>query len=454
MAEQKQNLTWRKRLWRALMTPVGKRVPVGKNGAPHGIALFLVIVSLGLMSAVVVDFNYNEIIRYRLAMHERDSLKAEALAHSGLSFSRLLLSVQSAIQPMITQVAAMGAPLPAYTVWELAPIDCELMRGLADGHLQSAFGLDVSAAVAARAEAHAEKTQERLDDFDSAKEGAGDGPFEPPASGYGAFTGTCGVEIVDEERKPVSLRGWAGQLNAQARFAYAQRLFAVFQPERYDFLFEERDARGDRVTREELVANIYDWIDQNEDATDPRAEPVNWGRQGGGAEEGSYTSYDPEIEPKNAHFDSPGEIRMVHGWTDAHSKAFADQISIYGEAKVNILSAPPQSIETLVRMCAANPTDLLLLDPLWMQETLQLWQQCKQLGVLGGCAPLNPDGFVQFLQGRGLTLEEQLCKDNISTESKNFTIRASGTVGDVSRTLTVVVRTASATEEFYYFGIR
>ena len=38
--------------------------------------------------------------------------------------------------------------------------------------------------------------------------------------------------------------------------------------------------------------------------------------------------------------------------------------------------------------------------------------------------------------------------------SPAFTIRASGTVGDVSRTLTVVVRTASATEEFYYFGVR
>ena len=38
----------------------------------------------------------------------------------------------------------------------------------------------------------------------------------------------CNVEATE----PVSLRGWAGSLNPQARFAYAQRLFAVFQPER------------------------------------------------------------------------------------------------------------------------------------------------------------------------------------------------------------------------------
>jgi hypothetical protein len=45
-----------RRLWRNLMTPVGRRVPVRNGrGAPHGMALLTVMIALALMSAVVTD---------------------------------------------------------------------------------------------------------------------------------------------------------------------------------------------------------------------------------------------------------------------------------------------------------------------------------------------------------------------------------------------------------------
>lgn len=446
-------------LWRVLMTPVGQRVPVGRRGkdgkrrgAPHGVALFMVLIALALMSAIVTDFGYNELLRYKLAAHERDSLKAQALNESSLNFARLLLGVQAAIQPMITQLAATGIPLPAQTVWELIPLDCELLRGLASGELQSAFGLDVSKALEERAEEAAKRREERLEDWDAEAEGAGNGPFEPPAGGFGAFQGTCAVQIQDEERKPVSLRGWATQVNPTVRFSYAQRLHKLFAPPRYDFLFEDRDAHGAVVDRQELIANLYDWIDSNQEATDPNAEGVNWGRQSGGIEESMYNSYD-KLEPKNAYFDSPGELRLVHGFSDAHERAFSELISIYAENKINILSAPPQSVETLVRICAANPTDLLLYDQLWISETLQLWGECKQLGMLAGCQ-ISPEGFMAFLESRGLVLDRQTCGENIGMESKNFTVRATSSVGDVTRTTTLVLRVHGAAEELYYYSVR
>lgn len=448
-----------KTLWRVLLTPLGRRLPVGRRspagrrkGAPHGIALLMVLIALALMSAVVTDFGYNELLRYKLAAHERDALKAQALNESGLNFARLLLGVQAAVQPMLTQLASSGIPLPAQTVWELIPLDCEMLRALSSGELQSAFGLDVSEALEARAEEAEKKREELLDDFDAEAEGAGDGPFVPPAGGFGAFQGTCAIQIEDEERKPVSLRRWATQVNPQVRFSYAERLFKLFAPPRYDFLFEERDAYGAVVDRRELIANLYDWIDSNEDATDPNTEGPAWGRQAGGVEESMYSSYD-KLEPKNAYFDSPGEIRLVHGWSDAHQRAFGDLISIYAENKINLLSAPPQSIETLVRICAANPTDLVLFDPSWMQETLQLWMQCKQLGLLAGCQ-LSPEGFMILLESRGLLLERQVCQDNIGMESKNFTVRSTSTVGDATRTTTLVLRVVGAAEEMYYYSVR
>ncbi len=438
--------------WRILMTPVGRRVPVGKTGAPHGIALFMVLIALALMSAVVTDFGYNEMVRYKLAAHERDALKAQALSDSGVNVARLLLSIQAAVQPMLTQLAAAGIPLPAHTIWELVPLDSELMKGLTTGELQSMFGMDVSQVVAERAEAAAEKRQELIEDFDEGAPGAGSGPFIAPEGGFGAFDGGFTVAIEDEEKKAVSLRGWATEVNPQKRWSYVVRLMALFSPERYDFLFEERDSNGNRVDRLELIANIYDYMDANEDATDPRSELTDWGRQGSGSEDGLYTSYD-KVEPKNAHFDSTAELLRVHGFSDAHMKAFGDQISIYGDNKVNLLSADALAIEFLVRLCAADPFDYKLIDQVWMQETLQLWNECKMLGILGGCQ-LSPQGFTTFLDGRGLVTNAQTCQENIGLESKTFTVRVTATVGDVSRTTTLVARVAGASEEYYYYSVR
>jgi hypothetical protein len=449
---------WTTRLWRWLMTPVGKRVPVGENGAPHGIALFTVLIGLAMMSAVVTDLGANEMVRYKLAAHDRDAMKAQALAESGVNTARLLLAIQAAVQPFLSQLAQAGIPLPAHTIWQLVPLESDILKGMTSGALQSALGMDVTDALSDRAEKMEDLKEDAEFGFDSEAEGAGDGPFVPPEGGYGAFDGNFSVEIEDEERKAVSLRGWSTATGA-ARFATAQRLFTLFQPKRYDFLFDERDAWGNRTDRNELIAHIYDWIDTNEDATDPGAEPTMWGRPGGSAEDSYYTSYD-ELEPKNDYFDSHLELRRVRGITDAHMKAFGDSISIYGENKINILSAPPQSIEALIRICAANPLDPLLLDQTWMQQTVATWGECKRMGMMVGGCQVSPEGFASYLQtgmgtqGIGLIVNQEQCLQSISTESKNFVVKSTATVGDVSRTIRLVLRVHGAIEERYHYTVQ
>lgn len=454
------HLSWSRRAWRFLATPVGRRVPVGKNGAPHGVALMTVLLALALLSAVVTDLGSNEMIRYRLAVNDRDSLKAQALSESALNMSRLLLAVQAAVQPMITQLAATGIPLPAHTIWQLVPMDSGTLKGLTSGELQSAFGMDVSGALEKRKEAHAAKMEERKTAFEDKKSSVDDenilagGPFEPPEGGFGAFDGEFRVdEIVDEEQKAASLRAWTRAVSQKERYLAAVRMNAVFADERYDFLFEDRDAYGQRTDRAELVAAIYDWMDDNEDATDPRADEANWGRATGGAEEGMYTPYG-KLRPKNAYFDSTQELAMVRGMTDAHMKAFLPAISIYGEGnKVNILSAPMESIEALIRLCAADLQDPVLFQPQWWEETRQLWIQGKGNPLMGGF-PLSADGVLQFLDSRGLVVDQATCKNAIGTESRNFTIRATATVGDVTRTTTTVVNVYQSDEVFYYYAVR
>lgn len=447
------------RTWQILMTPIGERIPMrrkqGRKGAPHGVALFTALIGLALMSTVVTDLGYNEMVRYKLAAHDRDNMKAQALAESGANFARLLLAVQAALQPLLTQVVAMGIPLPSHTVWELVPMESDLLKGVMDGSIQSMVGLDVSEVLAEREQAYQDKLSEAKDDWDADADGAGSGPFVPPPGGFGGFDGSFGVKVEDEERKAVTLRGWTGANN---RFIQAQRFYNLIQSERFDFLFEDRDVEGNRTDRYELIANVYDWIDTNEDATDPRAEPALWGTTGGGSEDGLYSAYG-DIVPKNEYFDSPGELRLVRGMTDAHWKAFGEDISLYAENKVNILSATQLAIESLVRACAQNPQDPLLFDPLWMQRTVQGWFQCKMVGVLGGGCQASPSGFMSYLSsglmtdGIGLSLDQTACEEMIATESKNFTVRSTGRVGDVERTITLVVRVAGNTEERYFYSI-
>jgi general secretion pathway protein K len=161
------------RLWKVLTEPVGRRIPIRKGrGAPHGVALLMVMVALALMSAVVTDLGTNELVRYRLAINDRDALKAQALAESSINVARLLLAMQSAVQPLLTQLSAIGIPLPAHTFWEIIPLDSELLRGLTSGSLQSAIGVDVGPALEERKAKREEKLEEKKNAFDADKDGA------------------------------------------------------------------------------------------------------------------------------------------------------------------------------------------------------------------------------------------------------------------------------------------
>ena len=131
----KQRLRQLKTFWRVLRTPSGARFGGQRSRSP-GVALLSVMMGLALMSAVVTEMSYNEMVRYKLAIYERDSVKAESLAHSGLNIARLL-AAQGAIQPMLTQLAAAQVPLPAHTLWQLIPLESDLLKGMTSGALQS-----------------------------------------------------------------------------------------------------------------------------------------------------------------------------------------------------------------------------------------------------------------------------------------------------------------------------
>ena len=105
----------------------------------RGVAILLVMVSIALMMAVVTEMSIKETMRYKLAINDRDALQAEALAQSGVGFAQLILTVQEPLQKYMATFAKSGIQLPAYTVWDLMPIDSDLLKGITDGSFMPDF---------------------------------------------------------------------------------------------------------------------------------------------------------------------------------------------------------------------------------------------------------------------------------------------------------------------------
>ena len=403
----------------------------------RGMALLMVMISLALISAVVTDLLVDQTSSYQVALRQRDILKAEALAESGLNLSQLFLIIQNSIQTYFTQFAEMGVPLPQQTVWEMLPIDSNLFSGLVSGDLATTLGVDVSEAVKKRKEEEKQKLEKKAKEREQ-KTRSSEGVFEPPEGGFGAFEGTFKVSVVDEESK-ISFREWTG-IGSAERIKVRKLLASLMAPQKYNYLFR-------KISRAELLANIYDYLDIDEIRINPTATGEAWGSPYGGSEKDLYVDA-RGISPKNAYFDSLEELNLVAGFTDKHYEAFSDALTIYGQdQKINILSAKEPVIEALVRYCAQNELDPQLQQQQWVDAVVKQWMQNKT----GGGGSISPDGFVQFLTKLPLSVDPKGCKDALGVESKNFILKSQATVAGVTRTLTLVARVIKGEQERYYF---
>jgi hypothetical protein len=113
------------------------------------------------------------------------------------------------------------------------------------------------------------------------------------------------------------------------------------------------------------------------------------------------------------------------------------------------LTAKGPVIEAIVRYCArksiqGDPTAATKLN-----EFLKKW---VELLSKGGVA-LDPSGFVKLLKDQGIAIDEKSCSDVLDTKSSNFTVTSQATVGNVTRTMTVVVRISGNAEELYYYRL-
>jgi general secretion pathway protein K len=380
-------------------------------GRERGVALVLVLGALTILAVMLTDFQDETSAELGSALSTRDSIKAEYAARSALQLSRLLIAAEPTIRKglAIFFIASGGAP-PQIPVWDFA--DQVL------GAFNDAAGLQKFAALASVSMDQGKKL---------GIEGAG---FD--------------IDIIDEDSKIDLNTAWKDPLT-QTRLA--AQILGLIGPVQFDPLFTARDGDGQYSDRLQICGALIDWVDANQDAT--TCDLTTQQGPSSAPEDSFYQQLDQPYFRKNAPFDSLEELHMVRGVSDDFWANFIDpdpndphrrNVTIWGQGKVNVNTANAQTILALV--CGGTkPLATVCTDPIEAGKFLALVNMMRMF-TMG--APLfnSPQGFISTLKQQspiGLILKslglapitfasEADVKKSIATESKVFTIMATGRV--------------------------
>lgn len=416
----------------------------------RGVALILVLTTIAILTSIGVDFSYGSRVNLRLAENARDELRAYYLARSSVNLSRLLLHFQRQLDqtggaiankllPQGTTPPPPGsgpkqplAALPTATtpgnnlgirLWEVLPIDSNVMTALLGGGDLAALGMDQPAG--------------------GRRENAPlQAPTTAPMHSFGAFDGSFSSKIEDENSR-INVRALDG-LGDTPRAIYTQLMAMIGDP-KYDFIFDEPDANNDRVRREDVIVAMKDWIDidENGSAIDPSIITGNPFVNASGDENSAYDRYEPRYKAKNASCDSLGELFMVRGVNDRFMAAFGDRLTVWlgPNGKLNINTDDPLQMITNIKAAAKNPADPKLLNPKLLETVLQAITMKKMFSFFG----LSAADFVKTLQDSGIEVNPVLTIPTapgnfLTSTSDTFRIVATGRVGRTDKRLTAVVR--------------
>jgi general secretion pathway protein K len=401
----------------------------------RGAALLIAITAIAILTAVAVDLAYNTRVSLQMAANARDELRATYLAKSAVSMSRLILNFQqrldlvtkAAASPLPGAQSAQGAsaamPRIALRLWDLVPIDSSaaaLFLGAGAGPASAATPVPAAQGPA----------------------GGGQGPAAGARRVFGDIEGSFHATIEDEERK-INIRQFDGIGTLPA--AQTLRLAQLVKDPKWDFLFDEDDANGLRVSRKELFGALKDWEDEDETSSVFTGDPAKPFENGFGDENALYDRMPDRYKAKNAAFDSLDELFMVSGISDAAFAAFGDKLTIYPDpnATINVNTDDPQQL-LLNALIMSNPPGMpqpALADPAFIQKLRAALTLVRPLPFMS----ITALQFANVLQGLGVKVDpiymspQGNARSAFGDSSSTFHIRAVGVAGDVHKTIDAVV---------------
>ena len=393
----------------------------------RGAALLVAITAIAILTAVSVDLAYNTRVSLQMAANARDELRATYLARSAVAMSRLVLNFQQRLDAVTNAAAtplgggapgASAAPKIALRLWDLVPVD----SSAAALFLGGGGGAGPQAAPAA-----------------ATPDGAA--PQQGTRRVFTDIEGSFHATIEDEERK-INVRQFDGIGALPA--AQTLRLAQLVQDPRWDFLFDEDDANGLRVSRKDLFGALKDWEDEDETSSVFTADPAKPFENGFGDENALYDRLPDRYKAKNAPFDSLDELFMVAGVSDAAFAAFGDKLTVYSDAnaRINVNTDDPQQliVNALIMSKPRGIPQPALADPAFLQKLRAALALLKPLPFMS----ITASQFASVLSALGVAVDPiytqaQNPMSAFGDSSSTFHIRAAGVAGDVHKTIDVVV---------------
>jgi len=404
--------------------------------------MLIVVVAIAVLTAVATDFAYNSRVDLQLAANQRDEVRAYFLARSGIGLSRLLLRFQKQVDNI--QIPNIGALLSSLTgsssksgstapgtqqstglniqLWKLARIDCQMLQMM----VKPPFGIEK----AVKGPAPIRGT----DDLEVASKMA--------TRSFGGFNGCFLATIGDEEEK-LNVNKLNGlQFSTQATVA---RLLDLLGDKRFDFVFDREDANRVKVTPQDEVINLRDWIDEDETQS-----ALNLTGQGdpfvrGFSDENSfYDRYVPRYRTKNAAMDTLDELYMVHGVNDRFMAAFRDRLTVYSDinSKLNINTDDPLLLRLAI-LSMVDPTKVppQLADPYFMEDLIRRIRAARVLPGMG----MSVNDFGALLKLAGVPVNASISANVqgnrlVSDKTSTFSIKSVGEAGSVQKTIEAVIR--------------
>ncbi len=386
----------------------------------RGVALILVLGALTILTVVLTEAQNESAADLAGALAARDQLVGEYAAKSAVNLSRLIIAAEPTIRMSVGPLLALmnqGQMPGQIPVWEHAD---KALGAFNDEIGQKAFSALAS-----------------VDTKAGKNLGIEGARFE--------------VRIIDEDSKIDVNSPARGE--AFSEIKVANQLMGLMAGPQNDPLFSQRDADGQFSDRQQICSAIIDWADPNADQA--TCDVTSDTAQAAAPEDSFYSLLDHPYERKNAAFDSLQELRRVRGMSEDFWATFIEPdpdrpdkrvVTVWGQGTVNVNTANPQVILTLICQPNAAPDSPVCTDP---AESAKLLGALDMVKAVTAGAPIfgSPGAFINALKGKGMfgslmalaqlqpiqLKSDDALKKSISVESKIFSIYATGYVGDERR---------------------
>lgn len=431
----------------------------------RGIAMLLVLIGIAVLALVANEVRYNSVVELRLATNQRDELRAHYLAKSGINLSRLMLRFQKQVDSiqlpnlggLLSSLTGAGGPLASLLgggaagganplaalaggagaaggapstmsiqLWRMAKVDCHMLAAMVPEEDPKKSGI-------------APSKPDKKFKFDEEMPELG---ASQAKRRFGTFTGCFDTIITDEEERINLNKLDAPQLTSQVLLA---QLITTFADKKYEFLFEKEDSNRIKVTPTDMIISMRDWVDEDETGSQLNLRGQGEPFIAGFSDENSdYSRYDVRYRAKNGKFDSLDELYMIHGVNDRFMAAFKDKLTVYPDinSKPNINTDDPMLLELAIRS-VADPTriDPRLSDPLFIDTLIQKIRAARVFALFG----MSALDFVNIIAAAGVAVNPLITNNMqnqrfIGDKSTTYRVSVTGEAGDVTRTITAVIR--------------